>query len=349
MSVDFKKVFKIACVYTGTILGAGFASGKEIAGFFVKYGYFGIAGLIFAGMLFAFIGAKIMKITFENNINTYSEFADRIFGRYFGLIMQTIVFVFLFTLFSAMIAGGGAVIKQTFGISAQIGSLIIALFCFFIFIFDVDGIVELNVFLCPVLVIGGAFIGLYIFFSHNSPVFNYGLLGIGSFFDNWFTSAFIYVSYNIISASAVLISLRPVIESKKTAVMGGAAGGAVMAFLGICIFLPLLVNYSRIKGIDIPMLFLTDEFGKFMSFVYFAVFISAVITTAAGNGFAVIKWVSENTKLEIIYVKALIVLAGFTASLIGFSGFVEKIYPLFGVIGIVELFIIALTVSKKHY
>ncbi|HZG73426.1 MAG TPA: hypothetical protein VEY51_17960, partial [Chondromyces sp.] len=52
--------FQVAAVYIGTIIGAGFATGKEIVEFFSQYGLYGLFGMLFGGYLFISMGTKIM-------------------------------------------------------------------------------------------------------------------------------------------------------------------------------------------------------------------------------------------------------------------------------------------------
>ena len=48
------KVFQVAFVFIGTIVGAGLASGKEITNFFTVYGYKSFFTIIMAYFIFFF-------------------------------------------------------------------------------------------------------------------------------------------------------------------------------------------------------------------------------------------------------------------------------------------------------
>ncbi len=60
---------KIASIYVGTVIGAGFASGREIIDFFGIYGLKGILGMIIAGILFSLIGSVLLVKIYNNQIN----------------------------------------------------------------------------------------------------------------------------------------------------------------------------------------------------------------------------------------------------------------------------------------
>ena len=76
-----KNILKITFVLIGAIIGAGFASGKEIYIFFFSYGIKGIAGLIISISLIGVIIYYSLKIIVKNKITTYKEFLNEIFKR----------------------------------------------------------------------------------------------------------------------------------------------------------------------------------------------------------------------------------------------------------------------------
>ena len=51
MKKDFTKVFEIAAVFIGTVVGAGLASGKEITQFFTSFGLKSFLGILFWSLL----------------------------------------------------------------------------------------------------------------------------------------------------------------------------------------------------------------------------------------------------------------------------------------------------------
>lgn len=339
MKEDNINVLKTACVYTGTVLGAGFASGRELLNFFVSYGSLGFLGLIVSGALFAVIGCTVLKIVYENNITGYSQFSKYLLGNTLGKGMEMIVLLFLLVLFATMVAAGGEMADSVFGADGIKGEVIIGALCFAVFLFDLDGLVEINVVLCPVLVLGGIFVGLYIFLYSPAEVFSYVNAVETSVVHNFAVSAVIYVSYNIITAVSVLVSLNKLITSRKTAVRAGMTGGICMCVLGICMALPVFAEYGNISMEEMPMLKLVMNYN-IIKYIYIVILLAAVFTTAAANGFAVIEWLEKRTSVKKIYIKLIVAVWGILAAQIGFSNFVGGIYPLFGYIGLVEMAVI---------
>ena len=63
-----KNVRKIVMVIIGTLIGAGFASGREILIFFSNYGKYGLLGIIITGIITAFIFPTNIVINATINI-----------------------------------------------------------------------------------------------------------------------------------------------------------------------------------------------------------------------------------------------------------------------------------------
>mgnify|MGYP007102037769 CR=1 FL=1 len=55
-----KKIIKCLMIIIGTLIGAGFASGKEIATFFNRFSDQGLAGVILASSLFGILVAIVL-------------------------------------------------------------------------------------------------------------------------------------------------------------------------------------------------------------------------------------------------------------------------------------------------
>ena len=70
-------MFNAILVIIGTIIGAGFASGKEIFTFFNSYGYYGFLGLLISEVIIGFVIYKAFYIIINYNIKSYSEFVGK--------------------------------------------------------------------------------------------------------------------------------------------------------------------------------------------------------------------------------------------------------------------------------
>ena len=328
------KILKIASVYGGLILGAGFASGREIVAFFVAYGYMGIIGLLLSGIIFSLVGFAVMDICIREEIDSYNQFIKKTMGNGFGTVMESLVMIFIFVLLCAMLAAGGAVFRQIFGTADITGIALIAILCFMTILFDLQGFIKINTLLIPILVIGGMAIGIYSIIQQPSLSFLEGDRNPA-----WIRGAIIYSSYNIIAAITILCELRKLGIDRKTAKWGSVLGGVFMTALGICLAVALYLHYPATTT-EIPVLTIVSQYGSFMYVLYFIILFAAIYTTAIGNAFSLVNYLKARTTLNSLFIKVIVLIAASIFSRIGFSNFISTVYPVFGYLGLFKIFVI---------
>ncbi|MTI46204.1 YkvI family membrane protein [Sporosalibacterium faouarense] len=330
---------KIASVYIGTIIGAGFASGQEIVQFFSIYGYRGIFGLIIATILFSSIGAIVLNRVYKNKIEGYEEFLLPLFGRRLGKGIELIITLFLFTSFCVMLAGSGAIFHQQFHISYNVGIYIMSICALLTFMFSVKGITTVNSILVPLLLIGITTMGVMVILREGVVFSNYNGAEITKT-GNWITSSILYVSYNSISAIVIMTSLLPIIHTRNAAIKGGIMGGLGLGLLALFIIIPTLILYTDICKLEIPMLKIAGSLGKNGSIIYTLILWCSMFTTAVANGFGFVRRASSflNTNQRLLAVVFCIV--SIPLAKLGFANLVTNLYPIFGYIGSFMLFII---------
>ena len=333
-----KDWIKIASIYVGTVIGAGFASGREIIEFFGIYGLKGILGMIISGILFSLIGGLLLVKIYNNKIKSFNELVNGIFGEKLGFIIDTIITFSLYTGFSVMIAGSGAIFKEELGLSYNIGIITMVIFSFIVFLFSLEGLSFINTVLVPLLIIGIIFTSIYVSAREGynfSNVEGVSLSGKG----NFISSAFLYVGSNSLIILVVFSSLLPLMKDKKTAVLGGLMGGFILFTLGISILSSMLIYYNEVFQLDIPMLKICNFIGYNYRKLYAIILWIAMFTTALANGFGFMNRIKEGKHkipLTLIFCISAIPLAK-----LGFSNLVGVLYPVFGFIGfVVMLFVL---------
>lgn len=130
--------------------------------------------------------------------------------------------------------------------------------------------------------------------------------------------------------------------------MGGILGGAALGVLGLCVGLGTLIYYNNIRNLEIPILGIVMGYGTFAQYVYFFVLIAAIFTTAIANGYGFLKRVSMEFKMPLKKITPLFIIASMVFAQVGFSKMVEKLYTLFGYVGIFEVLVILIYfISRK--
>mgnify|MGYP000904175077 CR=1 FL=1 len=346
MSKDRKLIFQIASVYIGTVVGAGFASGQEMVQFFTVYGVSGMYGLVLTGLIFSLIGWAVLDRVYKYQIKDYQKMIRPMLGNTVTIVMEGIVALFLMISFCAMLAGTGALLNQRFQIPSYAGTLGMAFICFFTFLYDVQGMVVINVILVPVLFLGGILLALYILIFRDITVF----AGIGESFRliryHWFSSSLLYIGYNSITAIVVLTTLQPYLAHRKIAKKGGIYGGMGLGILGLSLGLVTMIYRGKIEFFEIPLLEIVINYSPWIHWIYFFVILAAMYTTAVSTGYGFANRMSTILSLNPYVSVVLTVATGLLTAQIGFSNIVQKIYPLFGYIGLFEVLVILLYFAK---
>jgi uncharacterized membrane protein YkvI len=138
------KVFQIAAVFIGTIVGAGLASGKEITQFFTSYGYKSFIGIIFCGLFYIAMCSIMAKISISFNLSSYGEVINVVSPNFLGKITGTITTLYLISSASIILAGSGALLNQFFGIPKILGTLIMATAALLALTRETSGLIEVN-------------------------------------------------------------------------------------------------------------------------------------------------------------------------------------------------------------
>ena len=335
---NFVVALKLACVFAGLVFGAGFASGREHLTYFLQYGWWGVGGVLLAGVVMALSGWAVMDICVRHGIRDYRSFMRLVFGARFGVIFDIVTGLFIFVLFSAMLAGAGALGQESVDLPFSLGSMIIAFLCFVILLSDAKGIIEMNVIITPILVIGALSLGIYTIVSGTYVEADLAYANAAAMP----LMALVYASYNMLTAIAVLSAIPTIVTSKKIARAGGILGGVVITAIGIIFAVALLLNLPIVRFAQLPVLALAGHTAPWVFYAYTFILFLAIFTTAATNAFALIKWLQSRTGFSKMQLKILVCATGVTAAHLGFSTIVNHAYRAFGFLGLFIITIILL-------
>lgn len=333
-----KNTLKIIFVIIGTLIGAGFASGREIYLFFSKYGENGKIGIILTGIITGIIIYKVLEITKTYEINNYNKLLQRInwkhskLNKYINLIVNS----FLLISFYIMIAGFSAYIEQTYNTPIYISSTIFVIICYIIFKKSIQGVIKANEILVPILIMLITYLGIKnIPYSFNTRI----ATSVQAGSSGWIIGSILYASYNSILLIPVLTGLRNYLDSKKQIIKISIISSSVIIILALFIYFLLLRGEFFISELEMPLIEITMQFGTIFKYIYGFVIIASIFTSAISAGYSFLGNVSKTKKnYEIILI--IICITGIVVSNIGFSKLVEMLYPLFGVLGLIQIWML---------
>lgn len=329
-----KEIFTIVLVIIGALIGAGFASGQEIYAFFYSYGFNGLIGIIITFILISFFIYKSLIIICKNEVDNYEEFL-KIFVKspILTKIINMILNILLLVTFYIMIAGFGAYFEQEIGISKIIGSFILVVISAIIFFTSVKGVLKVSEYVVPMLILSIIVVGGINLFTTNLDI------EIPTLRKGWILSSVTYCSYNMLLLIPVLISLRKQITDSKNIKYISIISGILMVTISIMLFMLLTQTNAQLSMLEMPIVYIISEsFSKF-KYIYAFVILASIFTTAISIGIGFLQNVSKNKKSYTQFV-LLMCITSMLVSNIGFSKLVKFIYPLFGYLGIIQMFLI---------
>lgn len=339
-----KNILKVVFVIIGTLIGAGFASGQEIYLFFFSYGINGLIGIIISSVLMGIIISKTLFLVKKYQITTYKEFLE-IFVKsnenknksIVKNIINIVINLFILITFFIMIAGFGAYFSQELGWNAILGSIILAIACFLVFTTSVKGVVKLSQILVPILIIFIILIGiLNINEIHWNGIEKYIPQNDSIFY---ILSAITYCSYNSILLIPVLITLKDYIVDKKQTKYIGIITTLITTILSTILFFILTRVDVDITKLEMPVVYVVSKMAKTLQFIYGFIILGSIFTTAVSLGTSFLQNMTKNKKSYTQF--ALIMcITSVLISQIGFSNLIENLYPIFGYLGLVQIFMI---------
>ena len=80
-------------------------------------------------------------------------------------------------------------------------------------------------------------------------------------------------------------------------------------------------------------------FGDFYKYLYGIIILGAIVTTEISAGYGFLNNISKNNKKYKLYNK-IICITSIIVSFLGFSNLVNNLYPIFGALGLIQIFLI---------
>lgn len=318
-----KKTFTLTCLILASIIGAGFASGKEIQVFFTQYGYLSFLSIIITFFIFYILIKLYLNYGKEHNAQSILNVNKTIFPK-FHKLLNLFYLICCFIVLAGMFAGVFELyLNITNVIWAKVFVVITILLCVIANAGGIKFINAINNILMPITMII-LFIIAIKNLNFNNPV-NYSFSN-----NNIVKSVFsliTYVGMNVMLAGSVLLRVGHKFSDnniKKSAFFSSL-------ILTLIIFLFNLVMLFNNVNSQMPMLTFAFKLSKFWGLIVLFSIWFCIYSSATSLTFSLSKCI--NLKNNIISI--LIVVSGaYLISLIGFNKIVAKLYPLIGLFGL---------------
>lgn len=303
-----KKVFSLSAVIIGCVVGAGFASGRELLVFFDGANPYAASASFF--VLFFAVSCLFLHNSRSLRPDGMTDLNARIFGR-FSPIFDAVFLLNYFLAVATMIAGCRTVFQKVSGASFPAG-LIVALLCAFAVWRGLDGIKKINAVLVPVIIC------LIVCVAASSAD---GGAAAEVDFSVMFGSAK-YVAYNAMLMCGLLTACGKTLD-KKQSVWAAFIASAVLAAMILLVL--LCFAGKNFIGVEMPLLYLAKQ-GK-VYFLFAAAVFCGIITSLLAAAFPVVEWGEKKLGDRAVAVAAVFVSA-YAVSLFGFADILDFTLPI---------------------
>ncbi|QPA31826.1 YkvI family membrane protein [Thermaerobacillus caldiproteolyticus] len=318
--------WQIAAVYVGTVVGAGFATGKEIVEFFTQYGEFGTVGIVVSGGLFTWMGTRMMMMARRIGAVSYKELNDYVFGRAMSPLMTILMTLMVIGVTSVMVAGAGAVFEEQLGLPKQVGMFVTLLLSFIVMLYDIKGLFSVNVFIVPMMV-------LFSFAVLGKMLLSEKWCGTGTVMPDYslkaFLSPFSYAAFNLAMAQTVLVPLSQEAADEQTVKRGATLGGILLTMILLSSHFVLL-SFPHLLRYDIPMAEVIHTFFSLLYWLYIVVIYGEIFTSIIGGIFGLQRQFRSMFRVSNVLFLFVLFLIFYVISSFQYSFLLSLLYPLFG-------------------
>lgn len=302
----------------GTIIGAGFASGREILSFFGSDISIFVAPL--CGLFIFFLSVMFLVIGKTIQTDSISVVNNKILGK---LHVGADIFLLFNSLvvLSGMLAGMDSLFSMVLPI-APAYSIISGIICAFVVAKGLKGLLNSNLLIVPFIIIA---IILICCIAIDSPKFLYPF--------RYFTlpAIIIYVSMNMMLACTVFTTIKEL--SYRQIFLSSAIAATIIAILMVLIILAL--NSTGQQG-AMPIMQIALNKNRplfYISLVAVAISIFTTMMTAMSGLTTWLKSLIGDMKYSVM----IVLLAGLILSNLGFENVVGFLYPVIGIVGTVYI------------
>ncbi len=239
------------------IIGGGYATGRELAEYFVPSGpWGGLSAMLLATLIWSVVAALTFALARQMHAYDYRSFFEKLLGP--GWIAFEIAYLIFVVLILAVFgAAAGAIGAATFGWPELAGSVVLAAS---IVAFTAFGATIVETLFKYASMLIYAVYALFLIFALSS--FG-GLIGEGFASapppsGNWISGGITYASYNIVGAVVILPVLRH-LTSQRDAVVAGFIAGPLTMLPAILFFVAMMAFYPAIGSETLPSDFLLRQ------------------------------------------------------------------------------------------
>lgn len=334
-----KNNYTLTFLILATIIGAGFASGKEIYVFFTRFGLFSFFNIFLCFLLFYFSIKLYLNIGLKYKPKNVLEANKLILGNKFK-IFNVFYIVCLFIVLAGMFAGVYEIYANVLSlVTAKICVIITVLLCIFETSGGLNRINKINNIFMPLTIVLLIISAICVILSSNEIVIKNNI-DVKNVLSSVF-NAISYVGINLLLSGGILM-LAGREYSKKTNNVSALLSSLILAII-IVVFNISMLLFGNIS--QMPMLDYAFNVNYYLGLcvlvgIWFCIY--SAITSLAYVLSDIIKPKVSSTIIS----NLIVVTISYVISMFGFGEIVTYLYPVIGVVGIVFTLML---LKNKYY
>jgi len=241
------------------VIGGGYATGRELAEFFLSRGpWGGLFAIVFATLLFSIFCSLTFIAARRFETYDYKSFFKQLLGPAWHLF-ELAYLIFVVLILAVYGAAAGAIGNALFAAPLWAGTVILA--------FSIAGVVAFGNRAVERLFRDVSYLlyGVYALFIALA-LWKFGARVPGGFAafpqtSGWALSGITYFGYNIVGAVVILPVLRH-LTSDRDAIVAGTIAGPLTMIPALLFFIPMVAFYPEVQSATLPSDFLLQRIGS---------------------------------------------------------------------------------------
>ena len=331
----FERFLLPGLAFKAVVIGGGYATGRELAEFFIPSGpWGGLLGMILAMLIWSAVCALTYAFAHMTGAYDYRSFFRGLLGR-FWIIFEAAWLMLLVLILAVVAAAAGEIGAALFGWPGWIGTLILSAAIVGVTAYGTEAAARLFRYSSTLIYVVYALFLVLALASFGDLIGPQLARPVRS--DGWAVAGVTYASYNVVAAVAILPFLRR-LTSRRDAVIAGLLSGPLAMLPAILFFLCMAAFYPAIGAEALPSDFLLRRIGLAWFHLLFQLMIfCALLETGIGIVNAFHERIANSSgqdrlSLNVRFLIGAVLVLGsaFAASAIGLVALIARGYGAFG-------------------
>ena len=252
----FQRFLLPGFAFKAVVIGGGYATGRELAEFFLPAGPAGgLAGMVLSMVVWSVICAITFALAKTVDAYDYRTFFKQLLGP-FWIVFEALYVLFVILILSVFGAAAGEIVSATLGLPAIVGTLALAVAIALFATFGNTSVERLFKYVSFLLYGVYALFVVLAFWRFGDKIS--AALALPAPSDGWALGGLTYASYNIVGAVVILPVIRHM-TSRRDAVVAGLIAGPLAMLPAILFFLCMIAFYPGIAAETLPSDFLLQQ------------------------------------------------------------------------------------------